>query len=105
MKLPQEYESYVEEIQRDTRLFEGSLRAGVNARVPNNHVAIQRINNECTLLKTKVQYLSQKTIGMSCLRARSAIDSANFYIGKYEQVLRQGLELDGDILVLAGKIG
>lgn len=55
MALSKEQELCLEEIKQETKRFEASLRTSFNTRNPDNHVAIQRVNNECIRLKTKVQ--------------------------------------------------
>lgn len=105
MALSKEQEFCLEEIKRETRHFEASLRTSFNARNPDNHIAIQRVNSECIRLKTKVQNLALQITGTDIFRTSSTIDSAMFYISKYETVIARGLELDGDILILAGKLG
>ncbi|MDD5376847.1 MAG: hypothetical protein PHH16_01895 [Candidatus Gracilibacteria bacterium] len=104
----------LKEIQDSTRVFKGLLRGGVNAKSPDSYMVIQRINNEYNALKIKVQILNAlKNNSANILRISTALsfrissvlENTNLYIGKYEQVLRRDLVLDGDILVLAGKIG
>lgn len=105
MPLSKEQEICLEEIKQETKHLEASMRTSFNIQNPDNHVAIQRVNNQCARLKEKVRTLSMKITGTDAFRINSTLDSAMFYIGKYEMVISRGLVLDGDLLVLAGKIG
>ncbi len=84
MALTREIEMELKDIAEKTRQFEASLRTSFNAKNPNNHTTIQRVNAQCSILKQKVREVINGILPNDYCRVRSTIETANFYIGKYE---------------------
>lgn len=89
MALSKELLQSLSEIEQETKRFEVALRTSFTTKNPNNHIVIQRVNNQCAALKKKVQELAKAVMANDYCRARSALESATFYIGKYEQVIER----------------
>lgn len=91
------------EIKQDTERFKVALRTSFIQNNTNNHVVIQDVNNQCAALKRKVKAFKDEILENDYYRAQSVLDSANLYIGKYEQIIERGLPLKGDLVVLVAK--
>lgn len=98
MTLSLEVKQSLAEIERETKQLEVSMRTGFDAQNPHNHYTIQRVNNDCLRLKTKVREISAKIVGIDYPKASATLTTATFYISKYEQVMSQHIPLHGDLL-------
>lgn len=94
----------IHDVEKHTKAFEVSLRTAFLKKNPNNHISIQRVNNECENLKRKVRdLLSVHTMQTWELFKRdSVVTSAQSLIQKFENVKDRGIPLVWDVLYLYG---
>ena len=103
MALSREVEKELQDIREKTEHLKASMRYWFDAKNPTNYITIQRVNNECALLKAQVQNITNRIIANDYCRARAVLESARFNIGKYEQALNQEIPLDGDIFLAVAR--